>query len=387
MDIKVNHDGLLNLEQPMVKVPIEQLKKLFRNSQKHIEREMGMVATKASEMMAKGNYDAVPEVIARLQALKKRLKEARTQEELFIKRSSVRLDYLTQVLDIQTVDSDAYDRWSKIRLNHLICDYLSRHGFTQSAEKLSQDALIEDLVDLELFQQAQKIQTSLTMKNCSEALQWCADNKSALKKIKSSLEFQLRLQEYIELVRERKILPAIQYSKKYLVSWSDTHLKEIQQASGLLAFEPTTECHVYKALFDGSRWQQLIEALKIDIFTLNSLTKQPMLHLTLQAGLTALKTHSCYNLQDKNVNCPVCASDSFGILAEPLPNAHHVNSALVCRISGKMMDESNPPLVLPNGYVYSTLALKEMQERDGMILCPRSNNTYSLSETRKAYIS
>jgi macrophage erythroblast attacher len=98
----------------------------------------------------------------------------------------------------------------------------------------------------------------------------------------------------------------------------------------------------------------LVESLKMEVFTLNSLTKQPMLNLTLQAGLTALKTHSCYNEEDKNVNCPVCATASFGILGESLPNAHHVNSSLVCRISGKMMDESNPPLVLPNGYVYSS---------------------------------
>ena len=117
-------------------------------------------------------------------------------------------------------------------------------------------------------------------------------------------------------------------------------------------------------MFDVKRWNSLIVSLKQDIFTLNSLTKQPMLNLTLQAGLTALKTHSCYSTpttssllsstSDRNLNCPVCSKESFGILAESLPNAHHVNSSLVCRISGKLMDESNPPLVLPNGYVYST---------------------------------
>lgn len=86
-----------------------------------------------------------------------------------------------------------------------------------------------------------------------------------------------------------------------------------------------------------------------------------MLNITLQAGLTALKTHTCSssenNSNDRNVNCPVCSKDSFGVLAQALPNAHHVNSSLVCRISGKIMDESNPPLVLPNGYVYSTMVL------------------------------
>ena len=77
-----------------------------------------------------------------------------------------------------------------------------------------------------------------------------------------------------------------------------------------------------------------------------------MLTHTLQAGLTALKTHSCSS-REKNVNCPVCVE--FGELAEGLPTAHFVNSSLVCRMSGRLMDESNPPLVLPNGQVYSTM--------------------------------
>jgi macrophage erythroblast attacher len=140
-----------------------------------------------------------------------------------------------------------------------------------------------------------------------------------------------------------------------LTSWSETHLKEIQQASGLLAFDPSTDCSAYKALYDQNRWKKLVKDLQLDVFTLNSLTKQPMLNLTMQAGLTAMKTYSCCNPDDRNVNCPVCATDIFGTLAQTLPYAHHVNSSLVCRISGKIMDESNPPLVLPSGYVYSTL--------------------------------
>lgn len=41
-------------------------------------------------------------------------------------------------------------------------------------------------------------------------------------------------------------------------------------------------------------------------------------------------------------------------LAEPLPFAKHIHSKLVCYISKELMNEDNPPLVLPNGYVYST---------------------------------
>lgn len=62
----------------------------------------------------------------------------------------------------------------------------------------------------------------------------------------STLEFDLRLQEYIELARARRTVEAIAYSKKHLASWQDTHLQQIRQAAALLAFPATTNCGPYK---------------------------------------------------------------------------------------------------------------------------------------------
>ena len=54
----------------------------------------------------------------------------------------------------------------------------------------------------------------------------------------------------------------------------------------------------------------------------------------------------------KNRDCPVC-DPWLGKLAEEVPFSHHVNSTIVCRLSGKIMDEDNAPMAFPNGYVYS----------------------------------
>ena len=43
----------------------------------------------------------------------------------------------------------------------------------------------------------------------------------------------------------------------------------------------------------------------------------------------------------------------MGVLAEEVPFSHHVNSTIVCRLSGRIMDEDNMPMAFPNGYVYS----------------------------------
>jgi len=107
-----------------------------------------------------------------------------------------------------------------------------------------------------------RIEDALSSHSCTEALAWCSENKNALRKLKvlvscqthprilmshqSTLEFDLRLQEYIELARERRTTDAIVYSKKHLIPWQETHLMQIQQGSALLAFPQTTTCNPYK---------------------------------------------------------------------------------------------------------------------------------------------
>ena len=59
----------------------------------------------------------------------------------------------------------------------------------------------------------------------------------------------------------------------------------------------------------------------------------------------------CYQEGHKSSECPVC-SHPLNILGRPLPYAHCAQSRLVCPISGHVMNENNPPMVLPNGYVY-----------------------------------
>ncbi|KAK5671376.1 GID complex subunit containing RING finger motif [Batrachochytrium dendrobatidis] len=393
---KINHEGMLNLEQPLIKVPLEQLKRALRTSQKHVEKEMLALSTQVESVISKASSSAsLDEIctsldasISRLHGLKRKLDEIKIEEDLYVHHTKVRLEHLAEVSHIQVVDSEAYIRWSKTRLARILVDYMLRQGLSTSAVKLATDSQIQDLVDIDLFSQSRKIEAALLKKSCNECLQWCSDNRSSLKKAKSTLEFNLRLQEYIELVRVSKTSQAIAYARKYLTPWSDTHMQQIQQAMGLLAFTSQTTCKSYKLLFDESQWTNLVLQFKTDNYALNSLTLRPLLHMTLQAGLASLKTPTCSQPLSKNVNCPVCESDTFGKLAEKLPCSHHVNSCVVCRISGKIMDADNPPLVLPNGQVYSTLALKDIASRnDGSILCPTTGATYHLTETRKAFIA
>lgn len=62
----------------------------------------------------------------------------------------------------------------------------------------------------------------------------------------SKFEFQLRLQEFIEMVRAENMMRAITYARKYLAPWGSTHMKELQRVMATLAFRSNTECAIYK---------------------------------------------------------------------------------------------------------------------------------------------
>jgi macrophage erythroblast attacher len=49
--LKVNQDALLTLEQPLIRVPLEQLKKTFRNQQRLIEKELQNVQAQVKLLM------------------------------------------------------------------------------------------------------------------------------------------------------------------------------------------------------------------------------------------------------------------------------------------------------------------------------------------------
>ena len=250
--------------------------------------------------------------------------------------------------------------------------------------------MTQKLVDIGLFSDIHRIEAALRGHSCTEALAWCSENKAALRKAKNTLEFELRLQEFIELARERKSMDAIAYAKKHLSSWQETHSKQIRQATCLLAFTESSAKGPYKRLYDNGRWENLITSFRLSVYNLNTLPTEPLLNLALYGGLAALKLPICYDQSShaSNADCPICDTHGLGLLAKEVPWSHHVNSTIVCPISGKIMDEDNPPMVFPNGYVYSRETMEDMaRENGGTVTCPRTNFSCAFSALKKVFIS
>eukprot|EP00742_Colponemidia_sp_Colp-10_P003053 GILJ01003256.1.p1 GENE.GILJ01003256.1~~GILJ01003256.1.p1 ORF type:complete len:383 (-),score=58.83 GILJ01003256.1:136-1284(-) len=379
----VNND--VALEHALIRVPYECLNKTFRNSQKLVEKEIsGVVSSIASITNNESTANSIATLdglLGQLGNLKRKLEDARKEEASAMKKSKLRLKMLKDVEE-KKMDRALFQR---IRFDRVTVDYLLREGFFDTAISLAEQSSIQELVDISIFTAAKKVVDALKGRDCSVALSWCADNRSKLKKVNSSLEFKLRLQEFIELVRSRKLLEALAYARTYLGPNYETNTQEVQQALTLVAFVDR-DGFVYKKLLDESRWDELIQAFQADNYELYCLSPEPALSVYLQAGLASLKTAFCYEQEGRSIDCPVCAP-GVGTLAKTVPFAHHVHSSIVCRITGELMDEHNPPMVLPNGYVYSYKALSEQAAKhNGLVHCPRTHEDFQFEEVQKAYL-
>jgi len=125
---------------------------------------------------------------------------------------------------------------------------------------------------------------------------------------------------------------------------------------------------------------------KAEFLDLYDLPLKPQLVSFIQAGLSSIKTPHCGKEFEVNLNCPVCVPP-YSEIAANLPFSHHENSSIVCRVTGALLDENNPPMILPNGHVYSQAALQEMALRSaGMITCPRTKQSFRISEAKKLYV-
>jgi hypothetical protein len=187
-------------------------------------------------------------MLARMRGLKRKLNACAEEETRLHKQTQSRIRHLGELYTMQSLDDVKYEEWSRTRLDRLLVDHLLRYGYKDSAQALSKEKGIEDLVDVETFVQMSRIRESLRSGRVTEALAWCTENKKELRRMESNLEFMLRFQQYIELVRtqdQSKLLESIAHAKKYLLPFKDSYPKEVQQACGLLAFPPGTRAAAY----------------------------------------------------------------------------------------------------------------------------------------------
>jgi len=398
---KLNPDTHLILDQPLLRLPFELLRKNFKVAHFNVEKESAAVKATLKETTQASLNNASPDdvlknvdsMIARMRGLKRKLNACAEEETRLHQQSQSRIRHLGELYGMQSLDDVKYEEWSRTRLDRLLVDYLLRYGYKDSATVLSKEKGIEELVDVETFVQMSRIRESLRNGRVTEALAWCTENKKELRRMESNLEFMLRFQQYIELVRtqdQTKLLESIAHAKKYLLPFKDSYPKEVQQACGLLAFPPGTRAAAYGELYSQSRWTTLANLFMQTHNSLLALPSVPLLHIALSAGLSALKTPSCHSTHASSISptssssvttsvCPICSTE-LNDLARNVPYAHHTKSHVESDL-----------VLLPNGCVYGRHRLEEYSRKAGLspdkIKDLRDGKVFPVEDVKKVYIS
>ena len=200
-----------------------------------------------------------------MQGLKRKMEALHSEEKMLHQASRRRIQHLQDLYEIPSLADVKYDEWSRVRLNRLLVDYLLRCGYGESARALAREKGIEELVDLDVFVQCHRIEESLRKRNPQECLAWCAEHRPMMKKLDVSnfadfppcsnsdigmheqnrLEFELRMQQYIELRRDGQLLAARQHAQKYIAPHHNIYPQEVNRAAGLLAYPPGTQAKEY----------------------------------------------------------------------------------------------------------------------------------------------
>jgi macrophage erythroblast attacher len=272
-------------DQPLLRMPYELSRRNQKTAQRYVENSTKDVlsnlttATKAASKSASpdATLASLDSMISKMQGLKRKMENLHDEEMRIHKSNRARLEHLQDLYEVQSLVDVKYDEWSRIRLSRLLVDYLLREGYSESAAHLAASQNIQDLVDVDAFVACHKIERSLREeKSTTLALNWCKENAKELKKHGNYLEFELRLQQYIELVRqghergiggdvdmygddgmngvslsdapragggEQKLIEARAHAKKYLSGSGDYEL--LGKAAGLLAYKPWNAVEPY----------------------------------------------------------------------------------------------------------------------------------------------
>lgn len=275
-------------DQPLLRMPYELSRRNFKNAQRVIEHSSANITTslaattKAASKSASPNatLESLDSVINKMQTLKRKLEGLHEEEMRIHKSAKARLRHLQDLYDVNSLVDVKYDEWSRTRLSRLLVDYLLREGYSESAAHLAQSKGITDLVDVDAFVACHRIERSLREgMSTTLALDWCKEHSKELKKNGSMLEFELRLQQYIELVRQgyeaslssmdglegdgmhgvslvegggkAKLIEATAHANKYFRSSGDSEL--VRRAAGLLAYKPWDEVQPYAVSSDCNK--------------------------------------------------------------------------------------------------------------------------------------
>ncbi|KAM3179305.1 hypothetical protein ACTXT7_000879 [Hymenolepis weldensis] len=261
----------------------------------------------------------------------------------------------SQTRTTNTIPPSHYDKpVFSARFNRLLAEHLFAMGHYQSALALVNQIHDCDKIFVRIIEEAIAIREALLHGETKSAHKWFNESNFRLKHSETSFDFDLRIFEFYLLVRDDKRMEAVAHARQYLNNFQESdhyRRRRLGQAMVLLIMRTADEVKE-KAKQNELNEEWIAKRFHLALMCFYSFTSPTPFLLTVRAGMSAIKTPFCYHDESRNPNCVVC-HPLINRYASSLVFGHHDQSILTCYQTGLIMDDNNPPMALPNGYVYS----------------------------------
>lgn len=214
-----------------------------------------------------------------------------------------------------------------------IADHLYRTGQQAAGDAVHSEVLSSaqrQLVDRGEWAAINAAAAAIRQRDVTHALQWAHTNSSRLRRLSSTLEFSLRLHEFLELVRLGQRGEAMALAAEHLApaaqaaaaapeasggeggtsaSGNSGVMAQLQAAMGVLAWPHPASCGVaeIEALFHIDAWRELEVQFRAQAAAVLGLPPRTVLVQAVAAGVTALHSYGC-KLQHLREPAPATAT-------------------------------------------------------------------------------
>lgn len=367
-----------NADFTFFRSPYEDLSSKFRTNKRRIEKELNFALSNLKNMKNNNQNLDRAQALATISGLTSRLTSFKDKLiDLYEEEDSS-----LQILD-KRVTSLNSSEYSKSKLLRYITEHYCRKGRFDISQSIAAKSSIEPLTEISFFQKAKKISADLQSRDLTSALEWCDCHKYKLKKLKSSIEFYLKLQKFVEFIRVQNFCGGIMFARSYLAKYPD-HQNDIQKAMMLLVVgNKPNEFTEYQDMLSDEKWDWLIKLFYSEMLRVYSFSSESTIGVVLRAGFLALKNPLCES-ENKTEGCPLCNKE-MQALAVKIPYACHSHTSIICRILHVTMDEHNPPFALPNGQTFSEQGIKKITNEQ-KIVCPITGAVFNAKQATRVYI-
>jgi hypothetical protein len=176
-------------------------------------------------------------------------------------------------------------------INEIVAVHFYRQGLFDLGDCFIQETQEPNAMTLKtpFFEMYQNLE-QLRARNLVPALTWARENRPALQKKGSSLEFQLHQLQFIHVLHNIGRTAALQYARASFGPFASCHISDIQRLMGCLLWAGRLEVSPYSDLLAPSHWDTVALEFTRECCNLLGQAYESPLQVTVSAGSQALPT-------------------------------------------------------------------------------------------------